>query len=666
MGKTIKGKLTLSVIAIVVVIIVLTTVGIASIAANRLIDNQKSELQLQADRYAEEVNTWIETEKMMAEGTANSVEAAGDVSPEFLQDVVDTHAAGRDELLNLYCGTATSEFYQSNPEAEIPAGYDPVQRGWYQQAAAAETTIVTDPYWDVLTNQMCATIASPIYVNGKLVAVIGADVTLKTVTDLTDSINYENGVYGFLVDSSDNYISHKNEAFEPTETTATSVSDIMPKLQKLVDNTGSDIVKTRDYNGTQCYFATALVEGCNWKLGVVVPSRNVMSALLSMILVSAVIAVVAIVLVTVVMTGLIGNLLKPIQTLKQFASGDFSENMVEEKGIPSEYRDETEQITVATANVKEQIRGIILSTKDEAVRIERITGDACQRMSELNENMSDITSSVSDMAGQTSEVNELATGISLTGEELGNAIDAVASKASEAAVQSNEIMERASRLYKDFKASMKQATNIYMDSKQELEGAIAGSERVQEINGLTAEILEISDQTNLLALNASIEAARAGEAGRGFTVVAEEIRVLADNSKEAVDKIQVVTEDIVKNVTFLAESSQKLLDFLRDKVVKDYENMIAIAKQYGKDASFYNEVSSDLGASSQEMSASMVEIKEAIANITDLTGNIAGFMESIDVSAGESSDSSKEVLKQLEDLAALSSELNNTVSAFRV
>ena len=169
-----------------------------------------------------------------------------------------------------------------------------------------------------------------------------------------------------------------------------------------------------------------------------------------------------------------------------------------------------------------------------------------------------------------------------------------------------------------------------------------------------------------MALNASIEAARAGEAGRGFTVVAEEIRVLADNSKQAVDKIKDVTETIVRSVNYLAESSQRLLDFMNNKVVKDYENMISIAKQYGNDAVFYNEVSSDLGASSQEMSASMAGINEAIASITELTGNLAEFMDSIGGSAAESSESSNEVLRQIEELATLSEDLNNTVAAFRV
>ena len=195
MGRTIKGKLTISVIFIVVASILLTTAGIVVVAGRRMIQDQTEALQLNAEKYAEEINTWIENEKMLAEGTANSIEAAGSIDISFIQAAVDTHAAGRAELLNLYCGTKNSDFIQSNREAAIPEGYDPVQRGWYKQAAEAGKTIVTDPYWDVLTNQMCTTIASPVYIDGNLAAVIGLDVTLGTVTDMTESIVIAEVVY---------------------------------------------------------------------------------------------------------------------------------------------------------------------------------------------------------------------------------------------------------------------------------------------------------------------------------------------------------------------------------------------------------------------------------------------------------------------------------------
>ena len=129
MRRTIKGKLTISVICIVAVSIILTTIGIVIIAGRNLIRNQTDALQLNADKYAEEINTWIENEKLLAAGTANSIESSGNIEEEAIQRVLDIFAEGRDELLNLYCGTKESDFIQSNREAEIPEGYDPVQRG---------------------------------------------------------------------------------------------------------------------------------------------------------------------------------------------------------------------------------------------------------------------------------------------------------------------------------------------------------------------------------------------------------------------------------------------------------------------------------------------------------------------------------------------------------
>ena len=324
MLKTIKGRLTFSVIGIVVASILLTTAGIITVAGKRLIQDQTQALQLNADKYAEEINTWIENEKMLAGGTADSLQAGKKTDTEFIQSVVDIHADGRKEILNLYCGTKDGRFIQSNREAEIPEGYDPVQRGWYQQAKEEGTVIVTDPYWDVMTNQMCTTIAAPVYIDGELAGVIGLDVTLGTVTDLTGSINYEKGVYGFLADSSGQYVAHENREYEPTDNTAVAVTDIMPGLKGLIEGTDNSVKKLKDYDGSMSYFAAADIEGSGWKLGVVVPSANIRGSLLTMIAVALVISLIVIVFVALFMAGLIGKMLAPIQMLKQFASGDFS------------------------------------------------------------------------------------------------------------------------------------------------------------------------------------------------------------------------------------------------------------------------------------------------------------------------------------------------------
>lgn len=666
MGRTIKGRLTISVICIVAASILFTTAGIAAVAGRCLIQDQTEALQLNAGKYAEEINTWIENEKMLAEGAANSIEASGDTDLHFIQAALDAHAADRTELLNLYCGTKNSDFIQSNREAAIPEDYDPVQRGWYKQAAEAGRTIVTDPYWDVLTNQMCTTIASPVYIDGKLEAVVGLDVTLGTVTNLTGSIGYADGVYGFLVDSSGHYVAHRNKEYEPTETTAVAVSNILPKLEPLLGGGDGSVVKLTDYDGTACYFAAEKISGSGWTLGVAAPTANVRNSLTAMVAVAAVIALVVIAVVVVFMTGIIGRTLAPVQMLKQFASGDFSENTVVQKGIPKEYKNETEQIRTATVEVKQQIRGIILNTKREAESINMIADDTSVKMTALSQDIRDIAESAGDVMEQTLEAGKLAERIKDTGEALGGMIEKVAKKAGEAAGQSADIMRRAKKQYETSEVSGTEAVTLYQETKEELEGAIADSQKVREIHTLAEEILSISSQTNLLALNASIEAARAGDAGKGFAVVAEEIRSLADNSRQAVDKIRQVTDDVVQNVSALSKSSAKLLDFMNGKVMKDYRGMTELAKMYEQDAAFYSGISGELGSASQEMSTSMEGISESIHAIAALVEKIAGHMRDMEQSADNSNENAEAVLSQMQELFRLSGLLNRTVASFKV
>lgn len=667
MGKTIRGKLTSTVIIIVVAIILIMTIGIVGIAANNLLDAQKEELQLQADCYAHEVDTWISTEKEWVTGAANSIQSTGDISDKGAQQAVDSYYEGRKELLNMYFGRESDgAFLQGNRDATTPEGYDPRERGWYKSAAAAGKTIVTDPYWDVLTNQMCGTIACPVYVDGKIVGVLGIDMTLSTVTDLTNSINYDEGVYGFLVDSSKNYVAHKNEQYLPTEDSATSVVEVAPFLSGIIENPGSEIVRATDYDNLDTYFANSLVPSCSWQVGITIPSSNLLHAVWSMIIVAILVAVVAVALVSIIMTTIIKKMLAPVQTLKQFASGDFSENAAVESGIPSEYKDETEQIMKATLSVKSQIREIILTTQNESDGIKSISDDAYEKMSNLNKNVSDISVATSEVLEEAKKAAELTSEINSTGEELGKAIDELAGKASDAAVQSTESRERARKMYDTSVESSSQATSLYNNTKDELEQAIERSHAVEEITMLTDEILAISSQTNLLALNASIEAARAGEAGRGFAVVAEEISELANNTKLAVDKIQKVTQTIVHSVNNLADNSKTLLDFMNDKVVADYQNMIHIAKQYEEDSVYYNDISSDLGASSEEMSANMAIIVSNLIHIDEMVATITSRMSGIESAASSSGENSDTVLKQIEELTQMSDQLKETVAAFRV
>lgn len=228
-----------------------------------------------------------------------------------------------------------------------------------------------------------------------------------------------------------------------------------------------------------------------------------------------------------------------------------------------------------------------------------------------------------------------------------------------------DIKERAQNMHRNTVDSKESAGQIVSDIRQTLTSAVSESRSVEQINELTAEILNIASQTNLLALNASIEAARAGEAGKGFAVVAEEIRVLADNSRETANNIQSISNQVTGAVERLANNAESMLQFIDEKVMKDYDGFVGVVEQYEKDADSVNEILDEFYRDTNDINSTMQSMNVGINDIAIAVDESAKGVTSVAENAASLVQSMTQIQRETENNQEISAKLSNEVNRFK-
>ena len=663
MKGTIKGKLTAAMIIIVAVALLVSTAVTVTLSTGNLSTELKSELQINADKFANSINSWIEKERGRNIAGAAAIKSLSDEISDkaHLQVMVSTLSEDRPDLLNLYYGTEDKVFVQTDPDQLPPEGYDPTARGWYKQAKEKQTTIVTDPYMDVLIGGMCITIASPVYKDGKLVGVLGADYTLDHIAGVVNSIPYQQGEYGFLVDASGNYIMHENKSFLPGEETATPVSKVMPGIGSLISDPGKAPMVSADYDGEKNYFVTSKIEGCSWILGLAMPEANVTGSVTRLIVISAVIVIVAILAVILIMTKLISSQLTPLEKMKSFITG----RIVGEENVRST-GSEVEQINYLISEMETSFVDTIHKTKDESQTIRDKMMSASEKIGGINDSISEINSAMhrteSGIDSQTASIRSLE---SICG-NVTEATGTFTEDTREMSAKTSEIIARVQAMVPDILNNKRHAVQVTNETKGELEEAIEGIRVIEQIVDVASAIQGIASQTNLLALNASIEAARAGEAGRGFAVVADEINTLSTTTGSEIDKVNALTSEVTANIARLSKVCDRILKFLTESVLPDYDNLETMANNYMEDANYYNDLSRELGSGAEKLSVSVSDINEAIKVLSDSQKALDDAVHDISSNMQSITASSENVSTETRDVMDSISTLQDTTGRFNV
>lgn len=264
-----------------------------------------------------------------------------------------------------------------------------------------------------------------------------------------------------------------------------------------------------------------------------------------------------------------------------------------------------------------KLQSIMKMIIENSRKLEEVVSEVQESVRTSNDSASDLSAVTEELSATMQEVGHSATIINQNADSVRSEVEMIADKSSSINDYSKKMKENADKMESDAKTNMQETSTKVQEILEVLNQAIEDSKSVEQVNGLTNDILNISSQTNLLALNASIEAARAGEAGKGFAVVADEIRQLAASSRETANRIQEINSVVINAVHNLAGHSNNLVEYMTDAILPEFENFVSSGEQYRDNATYIEGVMNEFTAKTDDLKRAVDEIAKSIETITD-------------------------------------------------
>lgn len=545
------------------------------------------------DQSTDSIAEWLNTRLALTQTAATAL--AKMESEEEARTLLNAVRSGGG-FLNLYVGTKAGQLVMQNQEEEaaLPDGYDPRTRPWYKLAIAQGRPIYTEPYIDAGSNSVVLSSAVPLK-DGKFAGVVGADITLDAVNKVLSSATMSDSGYPVLVSDRGTLLFHPDQKL-----VGKNMSDVWGAQLTLNGGTQTLNVGGKEYLAS--FEPIKDARAVNWHLGIFSDTDVIMAPVKQARIAGLLTTLVGVALALVLVHFGLRLLMAPVRRLRDAMHGIASGEGDLTRRLTVDSRDEFGQLANDFNSFVENIQIIIKDSQSSAEELQ-------QHVLALKSTSHKSRTSVEK---QLHEIDMVATAIN----EMSAAAGEIASNALSTADHSRNSDTAASESLATVQASRDSTEKL----TREISQASTVVERLgQDVVGIT-KVLEvirgIADQTNLLALNAAIEAARAGEAGRGFAVVADEVRSLAKRTQDSTGEINDMIERLqsgAKSAVEVMKESRAVSNVSMEKAQDAMEALRLIAEGI---ASISN-MTAQIATASEEQTSVVEELNGAVVRIAD-------------------------------------------------